>query len=456
MKIPPRQPLPPKSSPLLVINPHVAGIDVGAAKHYVAVPEDRDPQPVRCFETFTADLNRIADWLHQCGVRSVVMESTGVYWIPLFELLERRGFEVLLVNARHVKNVPGRKSDVLDCQWLRTLHACGLLSGAFRPPDQIVVLRSYLRQRAMLVEYAATHVQHMQKALQQMNLLLHNVLSDITGATGLRIIRSILDGVRDPATLAALRDHRCKQPAEVIAKSLEGTYREEHLFALQQAVELFDVYRAKIEACDQAIERTLSGFEPADEDRPLPPARRVKKPAPGKPSFDVRGELFRVCGVDLTQIDGIAETTALVVISEIGFDMSRWKSAKHFASWLGLCPGTKITGGKRLSGRTKKTANRAAAALRMAAVSVRSSKSALGAFMRRKVAQLGMPKAITATAHKLARLLYATLKYGADYIDIGQQAYEQQYRERQLQSLIARARDFGYSLVPETPDPVVP
>jgi len=451
-----RRSSPPAVSSLVVINSDVAGIDIGATQHYVAVPEDRDAEPVRAFDTFTADLHRIADWLEQCGVRSVAMESTGVYWIPLFELLERRGFEVLLVNARHVKNVPGRKSDVLDCQWLRTLHACGLLAGAFRPAEQICVLRAYLRQRAMLVECAATHIQHMQKALQQMNLLLHNVIADITGSSGQRIIRAILDGQRDPMQLAALRDHRCKNPVEVIAKSLEGTYRDEHLFALRQAVELFDVYRAKVAACDTAIERALADFDQVDDGEPPPSRRATKKPSAGAPGFDARGLLFRATGVDLTQIDGIAETTALVVLAEIGTDMSRWKSDKQFASWLGLCPGTQITGGKRLSGRSKKTANRAAAALRMAAVSLRSSKSALGAYLRRKAAQLGMPKAITATAHKLARIIYALLKHGSAYVDMGQQAYEQQYQQRQLQNLMSRARALGYHLVPHAPDPVVP
>ena len=429
------------------INLHAAGIDIGSTAHFVAVPPDSDPQPVRQFGTFTADLHRLADWLTACGVDTVVMESTSVYWIPLFELLEARGFHVLLVNARHVKNVSGRKSDVLDCQWLQQLHTYGLLSGAFRPTDEIVVLRSYLRQRATLVQGAAMHVQHMQKALQQMNVLLHQVVSDITGVTGLAIIRAILAGERDPQVLAQLRDYRCKQSVEVIAQNLNGNYRAEHLFALQQAVTLYEVYQAQIVACDAQIEQYLASCPPATDEAPTTPGKPRQRT--GNPfHFDAHAQLYRLTGVDLTRIDGIDTGTALTVVGEIGTDMSRWPSVKHFTSWLGLCPGTKVSGGRVLGSKTRPTTNRAATALRLAAASLTRSRSALGAYLRRMSAKLGKPQAITATAHKLARLVYSMLKYGTAYVDVGQDHYERQYRERVVQSLTRRAKELGLVLVP--------
>ncbi len=376
------------------------------------------------------------------------------YWIPVFELLEQRGFQVLLVNARHVKNVSGRKSDVLDCQWLQQLHTYGLLSGAFRPDDQIVVLRSYLRQRAMLVEYATAHIQHMQKALQQMNLLLHHVVADITGVTGMAIIHAMLDGERDPKVLAALRDYRCKHSAEVIAKSLEGNYRAEHLFALQQAVTLYETYRAHITACDRQIEQYLATFPPVTLEPPPAPAKPRQRT--GNPlQFDGHAELYRMTGVDLTRIDGIDVATALTVVSEIGTDMGRWPTSKHFTSWLGLCPGTKISGGKVLGTKSKPSANRAAVALRRAATSLYRSHSALGAYLRRMSAKLGKPQAVTATAHKLARLVYSMLKHGTEYVDAGQDSYEQRYRERVVQNLTRRAKELGLVLVPEVPEQAV-
>src|SRR3954453_10623780 len=385
------------------VNLHAAGIDIGATAHFVAVPPGSDPQPVRQFGTFTADLHRLADWLTACGVQTVVMESTAVYWIPVFELLEQRGFQVLLVNARHVKNVSGRKSDVLDCQWLQQLHTFGLLSGAFRPADEIVVLRSYLRQRTMLVQGAAMHIQHMQKALQQMNVLLHHVVADITGVTGMTIIHAILAGERDPKVLAKLRDDRCKHSEEVIAQSLVGTYREEHLFALQQAVTLYEVYQAQIVACDTRTEQYLASCTAATSE--APPTAEKPRSRTGNPfHFDAHAQLYRLTGVDLTRIDGIDSVSALTIVGEIGTDMSRWRTVKHFTSWLGLCPGTKVSGGKVLGSKTKPTANRAASALRLAAASLSRSRSALGAYLRRMSARLGKPQAITATAHKLARL----------------------------------------------------
>ncbi len=430
------------------LNLNAAAIDIGATSHFVAVPEGRDSVSVREFATFTADLHRLADWLEQCDVDTVVMESTGVYWIPVFELLEQRSFEVLLVDARHVKNVSGRKSDVLDCQWLQQLHTYGLLQGAFRPADQIVVLRSYLRQRAMLVRYAAIHIQHMQKALQQMNLLLHQVVADITGVTGMTIIRAILAGERDPQLLAQHRDHRCKHSAEVIAKSLVGNYREEHLFALAQAVALYDTYQAQIAACDQHIEAYLASLERVTEELPPPPPKPRSNPKGNQPQFDARTYLYRLTGVDLTRIDGIEAATALTLIGEIGTDMRRWKTANHFVSWLGLCPNTKVSGGRVLTSKTKPTANRAAAALRLAAGSLYRSQSALGAYYRRMQAKFGAPKAITATAHKLARIVYSMLKHGSAYIDAGQDYYERQYKERALRNLAQRAKTLGFELVP--------
>ncbi len=436
------------------LNLNAAAIDIGSTSHFVAVPEGRDSVSVREFATFTADLHRLADWLEQCGVDTVVMESTAVYWIPVFELLEQRGFKVLLVNARHGKNVTGRKSDVLDCQWLQQLHTYGLLNGAFRPDDQIVVLRSYLRQRAMLVQYASAHIQHMQKALQQMNVLLHQVVADITGVTGLKIIHAILAGERDPQRLANLRDYRCKHSVAVIAHSLEGNYRPEHLFALQQAVTLYETYQAQIAACDQQIEQYLATFTPVPLEPPPTPAKPRQRT--GNPfHFDAHTQLYRLTGVDLTRIDGIDVATALTLVSEIGTDMGRWPTVKHFSSWLGLCPGTKKSGGKVLSSKTQPSANRAAAALRLAATSLYRSRSALGAYLRRMSAKLGKAQAVTATAHKLARLVYSLLKHGGEYADAGQDYYERQYRERVVQNLTRRAKELGFVLVPDAPQEVV-
>jgi transposase len=436
------------------LNVNAAAIDIGSTSHFVAVPEGRDTVNVREFATFTADLHRLADWLTACGVDTVVMESTAVYWIPVFELLEQRGFKVLLVNARHVKNVTGRKSDVLDCQWLQQLHTYGLLNGAFRPDDQIVVLRSYLRQRAMLVQYASAHILHMQKALQQMNVLLHHVVADITGVTGLAIIRAIVAGERNPQLLAQYRDPRCKSSEAVIAKSLDGNYRADHLFTLQQAVTLYDTYHAQIAACDERIEQYLASFEPVTADQVPPPAKK-HAPRGNQLHFDARTHLYKITGVDLTRIDGIEATTAMILISEIGTDMSRWKTVSHFVSWLGLCPGTKVSGGRSLSSKTTPTANRAAAALRMAASTLYHSRSALGAFYRRMAARLGKPQAVTATAHKLARLVYSMLKNGSEYTDAGQDYYERQYKERAVRNLEHRAKELGFELVHSTFDPPV-
>lgn len=435
-------PLPPQ---LKRVNLDAAGIDIGAEEHWAAVPPGRNTegQDVRRFGAFTGELCALADWLKQCGIQTVAMESTGVYWIPLYELLVERGFEVLLVDARQAKNVPGRKTDVLDCQWLQELHTYGLLRGAFRPVDQVCILRSYLRQRSMLVAYASHHIQHMQKALEQMNLKLSHVVSDITGLTGMGIIKAILSGERDPVKLAKLRDPRCKSSEATVARALEGHYREEHLFTLQQAVELVEFYQQQMTACDRQIEACLQQFEEKSSETPVTTRRRKRRRGI---AFDARSYLYRMTGIDLTQIDSIEGNTALTVISEIGLDMSRWPTEKHFGSWLGLAPGSKVSGGKRLSGRTKPSANRAAAALRLAAQSLNQSQSALGAYFRRLKARLGAPKALTAAAYKLARIVYRMLKYGAGYVDQGEAAYEERYRDRLLRNLKRRAAELGFQL----------
>lgn len=412
------------------LNRYAAGIDIGSRSHFVAVPEGTDEKPVREFSTFTGDLERLADWVISCGVTTVAMESTGVYWIPVFEILESRGLEVMLVNARHVKNVPGRKSDVLDCQWLQQLHTYGLLQGAFRPADQVCTLRAYVRQRGTVVRSAASYIQRMQKALTQMNLQLHNVVTDITGTTGMRIIKAILDGERNPETLASMRDPRCRNSQATIACSLKGNYRPEHLFSLQQAVEFYEFSQTKIADCDRWILEQVKSFDDSDD----------------TPS-GIGDALIRMAGVDLTAIEGVDTTTALKVLAEIGTDMSRWKSSKHFASWLGLSPGTKVSGGKILSSATKPVVNKAAQALRMAAFTLFNSRSALGAYLRRQRARIGAPKAITATAHKLARLIYAMLAQGTAYVDAGQEYYEQRYRTRVIQNLKRRAQHLGFELV---------
>lgn len=433
---------------LETINLYAAGIDIGSESHYVAVPEELDDQPVREFPVFTADLENMTQWLIKTGITTVVMESTGVYWIPAFEMLEAHGLEVHLVNARHVKNVSGRKTDVQDCQWLQQLHTYGLLKSAFRPEEQVCALRAYMRQRDNLVHLRASHIQHMQKALRQMNLLLENVVSDITGLTGMTIIRAVINGERNPRELAKNRDHRCKRSEAEIAKSLQGHYRQEHLFALKQAVELYDVYNDKIKSCDQALENQLKQFDSEVETSgtELSPATKKRKSG-SSPGFDVRSELYRMTGVDLTAVDGIDECSALTILSETGTDMSRWPTVKHFASWLGLSPENKITGGRVLSCKTKRIPNRAAKALRVCAYALANSKSALGGYYRRMRSRLGAPKAITATAHKLARFIYSMLKNKTAYVDLGQDHYDQEYRERVIKSLKKKAKDMGYQLI---------
>lgn len=429
------------------IRANAAGIDIGASEIWVDVGH-KDAEPVRRFDTFTENLNQMADWLKQCGIETVAMESTGVYWIPVCQILESHGIEVVLVNARHVKNVSGRKTDMLDCQWLRILHSYGLLAASFRPATDIGVLRSYMRHRQMLIEYAAAHIQHMQKAMTQMNLQLHHVISDITGATGMRIIRAIVAGERDRDRLAAMRDVRTKADQNTIAKALEGDYHDEHIFALTQSLELFDGYQNKIEACHQKIAAQVRQLESKADAASLPEAtRKPKKNRRNEPSFPIRDEAFRITGVDLTQIDGIHETAALELLAEIGVDMSPWKTEKHFASWLTLCPNNKISGGKVLRRSTRKSASRARDILRLCSQTLTRSNSALGAYCRRMCSRLGPAKGIVATAHKLALLVYRMLKFGRNYVDIGQEKYEEQYKERTLKHLGRKALKLGFQLV---------
>jgi len=437
-----------RSPRLSTVNPNAAGIDIGAQFHVVAVPAERDDEPVRSFKSFTGDLYRLAEWLLACGIETVAMESTGVYWIPLYQVLQERGIDVIVANARDVKHVPGRKTDVNDAQWLQQLHSYGLLRGSFHPPAGIATLRAYLRQRERLLEYAASHIQHMQKALMQMNLQLHHVVSDITGQTGMRIIRAVLDGVRDPLELAALRDPRCKASLETIAAALQGNYLPEHLLALRQAVALYDSYQAHVAECDRESEAVLGQLQAEEPPQEPLPAPRHRTKQHNEPAFDVRAALYAMLGVDLTQIHGMGASLALKLVGECGTDMSQWPSAKHFVSWLCLAPGNKISGGKVLSAKTRRTKSRTSAMLRLAAVNVGKTDSALGAFYRRLAARVGKAKAVTATARKLAILFYNTLRYGADYSDPGASYYEEQHRARVLHNMQRRAKQLGYTLEP--------
>jgi transposase len=440
---------------LEVMHPNAAGIDVGNSAHYVAVRPDRDPMPVRRFECFTADLHRLADWLQQCGVTTVALQSTGVYWLPLYDILDTRGVEVYLVNARHTKNLPGRKSDVQESQWLLKLHTYGLLRNSFYPSAEIRVMRTYWRQRAEHVSAVSTCIQRMQKTLTQMNIQLANVISDLSGWTGMRIVRAILGGERDPRALAALSHPGIHASRDTIAKSLEGTWRADLLFVLQQEVTMYDAYLQRIEECDQALEQHLKGVAdkvalPTDTGgsptAPPPTQSRIKrrrKAGSHAPQFDLGRELQRISGVDLTRIDGIDIGVAQTVISEVGLDMSRWMDEHRFASWLGLCPDNRITGGKVIRKGTRRVINRAATALRIAATTLLRSHTYLGAQYRRLRGKLGAPKAITAMAHKLAVLVYRMLRWGHEYVDKGMQYYEERHREQQIRLLKKRAAALG-------------
>ena len=444
-------------APLPVVHPHAAGLDRGLAEMWVAVPADHDPQPVRCFGTFTPDLVALTDWLGACGVTTVAMESTGVFWIPIYELLQARGFEVYLVNARHIKNVPGRKSDVKDCQWTQRLHSFGLLSASFRPEAEMVVLRAYLRQRADLIEHRAAHIQHMQKALQQMNLQLTQVLKDITGLTGMQIIRAIVAGERNPVTLAQLRDPRCKHSSDEIAKALTGSYRAEHLFALKQAVSLYDAYTVQLAECDAEIERQFSALKPTHDDElpPLDTSDKRDSHSKNGPRYDARGMLYQLLGVDLVALDGLNAISVETALSEVGRRMEAFPSVKHFCSWLHLAPHNDISSGKVLRTRVLKGGNRAGQVFRLAARSVSRSNTEFGAFFRRLRAKHGPKKAIVATAHKIARAFYFMLKNRQPYRGKSAAEYEARERERDIARLTKKAKKLGFRLVDEMPQPAM-
>jgi transposase len=455
----------PAARSLKVTRPHAAGIDVHAAVHWAAVPPGDAPPPpadhppnlpahVRPFGTCTADLAALADWLAAGGVTTVAMESTGVYWVPLFELLEARGFEVFLVEPRQARHAPGRpKSDVLDCQWLQRLHGLGLLSASFRPAAEVVVLRAYLRQRQMLLRYSGMHVQHVQKALEQMNVKLAEVVSDVTGVTGMAIVRAILAGERDPQALAKLRNGHCKRTRAEIARALEGSWRDEHLFALRQAVELIDFYRAQLRACDERLSAYLAGLADRSGGRPQPPRQRRHTRRPNEPAFDLAAALYRAAGVDLTVLECVDPNTALAVLAEVGPDVGRFPSAKHFARWLGLAPQHQSSAGKVKGRRTRRASCRAGQALRLAVQGCHHARHALGAFYRRVQARAGAPKAIVATARKLAERIYRLLRHGGAYVARGVEAVEAAYRAKVVKGLARRAAEMGYRLEPAAAGP---
>lgn len=433
--------------PLEIVNPNAAGIDAGSEEHYVSVPEDRSSEPVRKFGTFTADLKALADWLVECRITTVAVEATGVYWVPLYEILEERGLNPKLIDSRSISR-KYKKTDVVDCQRIRQLHAHGLLDGAFRPPAAMLPLRAFTRQRKMLIEYAADHIRHIQKALDLMNVKLHLVVSDTVGVTGLRIIEAILEGKHDPATLAALREPGCKASEQEFVKALTGNYREEHLFALRQAVELFKVYQTKIADCDGRIAKHLATFgKRHDPAKPLP--KKSKSRRKNQPHFDARTLLYEMVGIDLIAVHGLESSSVLTIISEIGTDVSPWPSGKSFAAWLALSPNNRITGGKPIRKQARVIRpNRAAQAFRIAAQTLERTQCALGAFFRRIRSRHGRQAAIKATAHKLAIIFYTLLKNRTEYRDPGVDYYEQRYRENLLKSLTRKAATLGFTLTP--------
>ena len=435
---------------LEVVHPHAAGIDIGGREHWVAISPDRDEDPVRRYDCFTADLKQMAKWLVEKGVRSVAMQSTGVFWMPVYEVLEQSGLEVYLVNARHTKNLPGRKSDVQECQWLLKLHTFGLLNNSFQPTDEIRVARTMWRHRSNLVAQAGSAIQRMQKALTEMNVQLHNVLSDLSGVSGMAIMKAILSGDRDPWKLAALANPAVKASPADIAKSLHGNWRAELLLVLRQELELYQTFQDKIAECDHELQRHLQSLAPKVDlhTQPLGPRPKGKKaPRGNTPKFDLRSELYRITGVDWSQMNGIDVQVAQTVIAEIGVDLNAFPSERHFASWLGLVPMNEQSSGKILNRRTRKVVNRATVAFRTAAQSLLRSQSYLGAQYRRLRTRLGAPKAITAMARKLACLFYRLLRHGQQYVDKGTEYYETRYREQQIRSLAKRAQKLGLELV---------
>jgi len=435
---------------LEVVHPDAAGIDIGNESHYVAVPPTRESEPVRRFGCTTGELKSMADWLKQCRIRTVAMQSTGVYWIAVFDILEEAGFEVYLVNARETKNLPGRKSDVQESQWLMKLHTYGLLRNSFRPSQEIRTMRTYWRQRNDLVRAAARHIQRMQKAMTQMNIQLANVLSDVSGVTGQAIIKAILAGERDPQKLARFRDWRVKASQEEIARSLEGNWQEDLLFVLKQEQDNYDFCQKQMAECDQQLQQYLQqrqdrsvGINLREEKRKA----RLKKQRGNAPQFDLRAELFRMTGTDLTQIDGIDIMTAMTILSEAGSDMSKWKTEHHFVSWLRLCPDNKISADKVIGKGRLPTKNRITSALRMAASTLRLSNTYLGAQFRRLRTRLGPPIATKAMAAKLARLVYRMLRYGMQFVDKGTEFYEAQHRKQQVNYLKWKAANLGLQII---------
>ena len=442
-------------SGLPLMHAHAAGLDIGAAEIWAAVPPGDAAPIVRKFGTFTPDLHALADWLSACGVTTVAMESTGVYWIPIYEILEARGFEVYLVNARHIKGVPGRKSDVQDCQWIQRLHAAGLLSASFRPEGEIVVLRAYLRQRAELIGHRASHIQHMQKALAQMNLQLMQVLSDLTGETGMQIIRAITAGEKDPVTLAQFRDRRCKHSTDEIAKALTGNYRAEHLFVLKQALSLYDAYSERLAECDQLLEQQFSALKPIHEDElpPLDTSDKRDTHSKNGPSYDARTQLYQWLGVDLVALAGLNAGSVQALLTEVGTSLEDFPSDKHFCSWLHLAPHNDISGGKVLRSHTLKAKNRAGQIFRLAAQAVIRSDNAFGAFFRRMRAKHGPQKAMVATAHKIARAFYYMLKYRRPYHRQRADEYDAKEREREIARLTKKAHKLGLEVLMPAPQP---
>jgi transposase len=435
---------------LEMVHPDAAGIDIGNESHYVAVPPKRDSQPVRRFGCTTAELKAMAEWLKQCRIRTVAMQSTGVYWIAVYDILEEAGLQVYLVNARETKNLPGRKSDVQESQWLMKLHTYGLLRNSFRPSQEIRRLRTYWRQRNDLVRSAGRHIQRMQKALTQMNIQLANVLSDVSGMTGQAIIKAILAGERDAYKLAVFRDPRVKASEEQIARSLEGHWEEDLLFVLKQEQDGYEFCQKQMAECDRRIEQYLQQREDRRQGACLPEEKRkerLKKKKGNAPQFGLRADLFRITGTDLTQIDGIDVMTATTILSEAGWDMSKWKTEDHFVSWLRLCPDNRISGDKIIGKGRLPTNNRISIALKMAASTLRLSSTYIGAQFRRLRTKLGAPGAIKAMAAKLARLVYRMLRYGMKYVDQGAEFYEAQHRKRQINHLKWKAAKLGFQIV---------
>jgi len=434
------------------VNPNAAGADIGAVEIVVCVAGDENTQVVRAFGNYTVDLQAIGKWLKEYDVKTVAMESTGVYWIPLFEELERQGFDCLLISSRSLQRVAGRKSDITDAQWIQTLHSYGLLESSFRPQAELIALRTLLRHRNQLVEHRSPHILHMQKALLQMNVQLSQAVTDITGVTGLTILRAILAGERDPQELASMREPGCKKSAEEIGKALTGTWREEHLFILKQSVEMFDFYTKQIQACDEEIERVYGLTRPdwdAGEVKPLEQRKRSShsKNRPHNPE-GIRKHLKRISGVDLSVVDGFGVSLAQTVIMEVGTDMGKFPSEKHFCSWLGLAPKHEISGGKVLKNKTLKTKNRAGQAFRMAAQSVKQADCVFGVTYRRLKARLGPAQATVATAHAIARVVYRMLKYKLEYETISVEEYEKKYQTQQLKYMRKKAAKLGYQLIP--------